>query len=189
VPLCGNARTIRTVSNVVPSTGLTRATSGVRIRAAVLEDEEALADLDRVTWAPDNAVSPRPREGSAFFDLAHPPEQFLVAELARRVVGFIRIVQPVPLPSGDHVRQIQGFAVDPAERGRGVGRLLLDAACEEARRQGARRLTLRVLSVNARARRLYEAAGFVVEGVLPEEFFLAGRYVDDVLMGRRILPP
>lgn len=163
-----------------------RAAGKVRIRAAALEDEPVLAELDRVTWAPDNAVSPRPREGIAFFDLMHPPEQFLVAERAGRVVGFIRMVQPVPLPSGDHVRQIQGFAVHPAEQGQGLGRLLLDAVCAEARRKGARRITLRVLSVNARARRLYEAAGFVVEGVLPEEFLLDGRYVDDVLMGRSL---
>jgi ribosomal protein S18 acetylase RimI-like enzyme len=167
-------------------TGRTPAASRVRIRGAALEDERALSDLDRTTWATDNAISPCPREGAAFFDLTHPPEQFLVAERAGRVVGFIRVVQPVPLPSGDHVRQIQGFAVDPAERGQGLGRLLLDAACAEARRQGARRITLRVLSVNARARRLYEAAGFAVEGVLPEEFFLDGRYVDDVLMGRSL---
>ena len=39
-----------------------------------------------------------------------------------------------------------------------------------------------MFSPNERARRLYESAGFVVEGVLREEFFLEGRYVDDVLM-------
>ncbi|MBW8802021.1 MAG: GNAT family N-acetyltransferase, partial [Streptomyces sp.] len=31
-----------------------------------------------------------------------------------------------------------------------------------------------------------ESEGFAVEGVLPEEFLLAGEYVDDVLMGRRL---
>jgi ribosomal protein S18 acetylase RimI-like enzyme len=160
--------------------------SGTWIRPAVLGDEGALSDLDVATWAPDNAVSPKPEPGSVFFDLGHPPEQFLVAERGGRIVGFIRLVQPVALPSGDHVRQIQGFAVDPAERGQGLGRMLLEAVCEEARRQGARRITLRVLSVNTRARKLYEAAGFTVEGVLPEEFLIDGRYVDDVLMGRRL---
>lgn len=168
--------------------GKAREVSAVRIRRATFQDDRALADLDRATWAPDNAVSPRPHEGAAFFDLSHPPEQFLVAERDGRIAGFIRLVQPVALPSGDHVRQIQGFAVDPEQRGQGLGRMLLDAVCEEARHQGARRITLRVLSVNTRARRLYEAAGFAVEGVLPEEFLIEGRYVDDVLMGRS-LPP
>jgi RimJ/RimL family protein N-acetyltransferase len=163
-----------------------RAPGDMRIRRAVFEDDRALAALDQSTWGPDNAVSPPPHPDAAFFDLASPPEQFLIAERSGRLVGFIRLVQPVTLPSGDHVRQIQGFAVDPAEQGRGLGRMLLEAACQEARRQGALRITLRVLSVNARARRLYEAAGFAVEGVLPDEFFIEGRYVDDVLMGRSV---
>lgn len=169
-----------------------------RVRQAVPADEPALLEIDVRTWAPDNAVSPPPDPALPFFDVGHPPEQFLVAErrLARipgpgrllrlavgSPVGFIRVVQPVPLPSGDHVRQIQGFAVHPDAQGSGVGRLLLEGACAWAHRQGARRLTLRVLSSNTRAMRLYEATGFVVEGVLPEEFLIEGRYVDDVLMG------
>ena len=48
--------------------------------------------------------------------------------------------------------------------------------------------TLRVLGPNATARALYERAGFVVEGVLREEFHLDGRYVDDVLMARDLTP-
>ncbi|WP_324612280.1 GNAT family N-acetyltransferase, partial [Streptomyces scabiei] len=62
----------------------------------------------------------------------------------------------------------------------------LRAVQDEARRRGARRLTLRVLGHNTAARKLYESEGFVVEGVLPEEFLLDGQYVDDVLMGRRL---
>jgi RimJ/RimL family protein N-acetyltransferase len=45
-----------------------------------------------------------------------------------------------------------------------------------------------VLETNTRARRLYEAAGFEVEGVLRDEFLLAGRYVDDLLMARDLTP-
>jgi RimJ/RimL family protein N-acetyltransferase len=48
-------------------------------------------------------------------------------------------------------------------------------------------MTLRVLGHNAAARRLYEGCGFVVEGVLPGEFLIEGRYVDDVLMGRALV--
>ena len=64
----------------------------------------------------------------------------------------------------------------------GSGRLLVGAAVREASARGARRLTLRVLAPNAAARRLYESCGFEVEGVLREEFWLGGRFVDDVLM-------
>jgi RimJ/RimL family protein N-acetyltransferase len=53
---------------------------------------------------------------------------------------------------------------------------------EQAQSRGARKLALRVLGTNTRARSLYESCGFLVEGLLREEFFLDGRYVDDVLM-------
>lgn len=43
-----------------------------------------------------------------------------------------------------------------------------------------------MLGHNTPARKLYEAEGFAVEGVLPEEFLLDGKYVDDVLMGRAL---
>ena len=77
---------------------------------------------------------------------------------------------------------VNGLAVDPSRRRVGVGRALIDAAAAEASARGARRLTLRVLGPNDAARRLYESAGFVVEGVQRGEFFLEGEYVDDVLM-------
>jgi RimJ/RimL family protein N-acetyltransferase len=43
-----------------------------------------------------------------------------------------------------------------------------------------------VLGTNPAARALYEAYGFVVEGVQREEFLLDGRYVDDVLMALQL---
>ncbi|HCA85536.1 MAG TPA: GNAT family N-acetyltransferase [Streptomyces sp.] len=155
------------------------------VRRAVHADDSALGELDRRTWSTLHAVQPEPpRPGAPFFDATHAPEDFLVAEARGRIAGFIRLVPPTPLPTNAHVRQIQGLAVDTWARGCGLARTLLTAACEEARRQGARRLTLRVLGHNTPARRLYESAGFVVEGVLPGEFLLRGIYVDDVLMGR-----
>ncbi|WP_328325787.1 MULTISPECIES: GNAT family N-acetyltransferase [unclassified Streptomyces] len=155
------------------------------IRMAVPDDAGVLGELDRATWSSLHAVMPPPQPPyQPFFDASHRPEDHLVAELAGAVVGYIRLVRPTPLASNDHVRQIQGLAVAGTARRYGVGRALLRAACAEARRQGASRITLRVLGHNTPARELYAAEGFAVEGVLPGEFYLAGRYVDDVLMGR-----
>jgi ribosomal protein S18 acetylase RimI-like enzyme len=157
------------------------------IRIALPDDEEELARLDRDTWSTLHAVTPRPQPPyTPFFDERHHPDDYLVAELDRRVVGYIRLAFPTPLASNAHVRQIQGLAVADEVRGRGVGRALIRGAVEEARRRGARRLTLRVLGHNTPARKLYESEGFVVEGVLSEEFWLDGAYVDDVVMGRSL---
>ncbi len=97
----------------------------------------------------------------------------LVAELARRPQAYSVLAwvdgQPVGL-----VNCIEGFstfacqplvnvhdvAVLPGHRGQGVGRLMLACAEEEARRRGACKLTLEVLSGNLPARKLYEAEGF-----------------------------
>ncbi|MET7441759.1 N-acetyltransferase family protein [Streptomyces sp. NPDC004082] len=157
------------------------------IRHATLDDEETLGRLDRVTWSPVHAVQPRPQPPyEPFYSERFGPRDHLVAELGGQVVGYIRLGFPTPLACNSHVRQIQGLVVAEEARGAGVGRALLRAAQDEARRQGARRITLRVLGHNTPARRLYESEGFAVEGVLPEEFLLEGGYVDDVMMGRRL---
>ncbi|MEU3945068.1 GNAT family N-acetyltransferase [Streptomyces sp. NPDC029526] len=158
------------------------------IRPARFDDDERLARLDRDTWSPLHAVTPRPEPpyGPFFTERWGPPDH-LVAEYAGRVVGYVRLGFPTPLASNAHVRQIAGLAVAEDARGLGVGRALVRAAVAEARRQGARRITLRVLGHNAPARALYASEGFVVEGVQPEEFRVGGGYADDVLMGRSLL--
>ena len=44
-----------------------------------------------------------------------------------------------------------------------------------------------MLGIDDRARRLYESCGFQIEGVLRDEFYLGGQYVDDVLMARFLI--
>ncbi|MFE9687083.1 GNAT family N-acetyltransferase [Streptomyces sp. NPDC006285] len=157
------------------------------IRPAVPDDEETLGRLDRAVWSYRHAVRPPEQPPyEPFFTERFGPRDHMVAELGGRVVGYVRIGFPTPLASNAHVRQIQGLAVAGEARGEGVGRALIRAAVAEARRQGALRITLRVLGHNTPARKLYESEGFVVEGVQPEEFCLDGTYVDDVLMGRRL---
>ncbi|MFE5580695.1 GNAT family N-acetyltransferase [Kitasatospora sp. NPDC056531] len=157
------------------------------IRPARPEDDRELAALDRASWSTLSDVSPEPPARDGIFDERHTPDQYLLAVLDGRIVGYTRQVPSTPLASNRHVRQIQGLAVDGTVRGRGIGRRLVEAACAAARAEGARRLTLRVLGWNAPARRLYESCGFVVEGSLTEEFLIDGRYVDDVWMARRLV--
>ncbi|OIK02270.1 GNAT family N-acetyltransferase [Streptomyces sp. MUSC 14] len=154
------------------------------IRIAVAGDEEGLALLDRATWSTLHAVSPPPQP--PFFDERHLPQDYLVAESGGRIAGYLRLARPTPLASNAHVLSIQGLAVADEARGQGLGRALVRAAVAEARRRGARRLSLRVLGHNAPARALYASEGFAVEGVQPQEFLLDGAYVDDVLMGRTL---
>lgn len=176
----------------------------VSVRPALPADEEALGELDRSTWSTLHAVMPRPRPPyDPFFDERHRPGDFLVAEAVTeaateagapdgsgeiRIAGYIRLVPPTPLACNAHVRQIQGLAVgglgargrcrtDPAEgrvrRSEAPGRQPDHAA--GARAQHPRPGALRLRGVRR---------GRVLSG----EFFLHGRYVDDVLMGRSLAP-
>lgn len=146
-------------------------------------DAPRLVALDRATWSEENAVVPLWAEDVDFFE-RRSPDDVLVAERDGVAVGYTTLGRPTPLECNRHVLHIQGLAVDPALQGQGIGRALIEAAATEAARRGARKLGLRVLGGNTTARALYASCGFVVEGVLREEFRLGGRYVDDVLMGR-----
>jgi ribosomal protein S18 acetylase RimI-like enzyme len=154
----------------------------MEIRPARREDEPALLALDRATISPEVSPAPPDDPRPDFWRPDEDPANTLVVEVDGTVAGYVKLRQATELESSRHVLHVAGLAVDPANQGEGVGRRLMDAAIEVARRRGARRLTLRVLGPNKRAQKLYEALGFEVEGVQREEFFLDGRYVDDVLM-------
>lgn len=158
-----------------------------QVRQAELEDQSVLKKIDAAAWAEDVTPAPPRRPDAAFFGERTRPADTLVAEIDGVVVGYALVGQALPLASHAHVLELQGLAVDPARQRCGAGRQLVEASVELARGRGARKLALRVLGSNVRARRLYESGGFLVEGVLRAEFFLGGRYVDDVLMARILI--
>jgi ribosomal protein S18 acetylase RimI-like enzyme len=61
-------------------------------------------------------------------------------------------------PDEAHIRML---GVDPEARGRGIGRVLMDAAVVQARAAGKRRMTLGTTERMVAAHRLYESMGFV----------------------------
>jgi ribosomal protein S18 acetylase RimI-like enzyme len=155
----------------------------IDVRTAKPGDDRALVTLDRATWSTLTSPAPPPPEPDwRFLDEKVDIRDVLVAEVDGEIAGYVRIGRVFPIASSDHVLHISGIAVGPAFQRKGVGGALLTAAEKEARARGARRLTLRVLAHNDVAVRLYERAGYVVEGVLKGEFFLDGEYVDDMLM-------
>ncbi len=161
----------------------------VRVRPARLADQAALAELEAIAWSAESgfpSTMAAGRRDATFFDASNPPEAFLVAELDGRVVGYIRLKPPTRLPENAHVIQVQGLAVHPDARRHGVAAGLLGAAEETLRERGTRKLTLRVLSTNEAAIRLYQRHGFVREGTLLEEFCINGRFVDDVMMAKKL---
>ena len=169
---------------------MTRLESAVAVRVARPADEAGLTRLDAAAWTPASGFpSVIERVNDPFFTFFtddSPPEAHLVAELDGRLAGYIRVKPVTPLRENAHVLGIVGLAVAPANRRRGVASALLAAAEQHARARGARKLSLRVLSSNETAMRLYERRGFQREGTLRDEFCIGGRFVDDVLMAKHL---
>jgi GNAT superfamily N-acetyltransferase len=76
-----------------------------------------------------------------------------------------------------HIGHLIGMMVATASQGHGVGRALLVECIAQARQiQGLKMLTLTVTAGNASAIHLYEHAGFVHHGTMPNAIFVDGRF-------------
>lgn len=103
----------------------------------------------------------------------------LVAVLEDIIVGWCDIT-PASYEGMKHVGRL-GMGVKAGLRGQGIGTRLLQAALDRAFRQGLERVELEVFRSNNSAVRLYEANGFLREGVKVGARKLDG-VTDDILI-------
>ena len=150
-------------------------TAEATYRKAVLGDLRAIAAMERRYFG-RHAFG----LGMLVYLLFHAGEGFVVAELAREVVGYVVVRR-------ESVRRARAelptFAVREDMRGRGIGSALLRRALDYLERIGVHRVTLQVSVRNPGARRLYEKFGFKVERTLPG-YYGGG---EDALLMTRIL--
>jgi len=135
-------------------------TAGFAIRRALPEDHAAVARelADYLSYIGDALDA----EGLDH-DIAHWQEEYdgrtgvllVVADAAGEVVGTaaVRLLEP-------GVGEIKRMWLRPAWQGRGLGRRLMDACLDEARRLGCRALRLDTQAKLEAAVRLYRAYGF-----------------------------
>lgn len=155
----------------------------LHIRAATTADDMGLAQLDSSAWSPEVQVAPPNSAGAPFFTDRRRPEDVIVAADGASLAGYAHLARHIRIPKNDHVLHLNAIAVAPHQRGRGISHRLVDAAIDEARRRGVRKLGLRVLSTNTVAAALYLQHGFIIEGQLRQEFQQPdGRWADDVWM-------
>ena len=146
---------------------------GVTIRRASLADVSALGrlgallvrthhDFDPQRFIP---ATPKTEQGYGSFlgtQLGEANVVLLVAEREGEVIGYaygsVEGYDYMSLrgPAG----VLNDIVVDAAQRGRGVGRLLLDAAIRELEARGVPRVVLSTAEQNAPAQRLFARAGF-----------------------------
>jgi [ribosomal protein S18]-alanine N-acetyltransferase len=89
--------------------------------------------------------------------LSHPENRSYFVTLDGQTIGHVALLETEELQT----LAVSYVFVERQHRGRGRGAQLMALVEQEARRLGAGALRLRVRTYNPRARRVYEAAGFI----------------------------
>ena len=108
-----------------------------------------------------------------------------VAILNGKVAGYIGYKNPTGLPTNTHVIELD-IGVHPDFQRMGVGKKLLDYICTWAKVEGMTKIAIRVLASNPTAINFYLDNGFIEQGRLVDEFFIDGKYVDDLLFYKKL---
>jgi [ribosomal protein S18]-alanine N-acetyltransferase len=131
----------------------------VQLRSFQVQDLAELHQLDQVCFTRDIAYS---RAELRHF-LTHPQCSCWVAELPEsKLAGFVIVERQSA--RGRLAGHIITLDVDPAQRRRGLGTLLMHAAADRLRQEGAALLSLEVAENNIAARQFYRGLGFVTRG-------------------------
>lgn len=132
------------------------------IEPADREDLPALVDLLLAQLAEHDIDTPHAGVANAVAGSFDDPRRarILVARRDAEIVGIAYVSFIWALEHGGLSAWLEELYVVPAERDRGVGRCLLDAAIDLVRGEGCAALDLEVETAHTRAENLYARAGF-----------------------------
>ncbi|HET9671516.1 MAG TPA: GNAT family N-acetyltransferase [Actinomycetota bacterium] len=157
----------------------------VVIRRATARDARAYLDFWRGVVAEERyvrteAVREPVRAFRRRFRRRSTSEIHLVAIRGERLVGHVNVERDRH-PVTRHVGSL-AIAVAADERGRGIGRRLMQAALDWSREVGVEKVVLSVYPHNDAAIALYRSFGFVEEGRLARHSRKSYGYEDEILM-------
>ena len=136
-----------------------RAAGSATIEIAAAVDDELVAAFEHLM--PQLSSSSPPPSREVLTDLVDGADTVLfLARVDGAIVGSLTLAF-YRIPTGMKA-WIEDVVVDDAARGHGVGRLLNDAALDEARRRGAKNVSLTSRPSREAANRLYQRIGFKV---------------------------
>lgn len=111
----------------------------------------------------------------------NPLEPIIVAEIDGLVVGFAYLTR-YSLKSGWRFTREDTIYIDADWRGLGIGRVLLAALLDEARRIGIHLVVASITSDKEASIRLHRAHGFEMVGIFREAGYKFGRRLDTCFM-------
>lgn len=129
--------------------------------------------------------NPDPKSADEVAALITPDTPCLVIEEGGKVLGFARYFQ---FRGGAGYRNSVEVTImlDACAQGRGVGRALMDALCDLARKNGKHVMMAGCSAENPDAVAFHAAMGFKQLAVLPQVGFKFGRWIDLVLMQKML---
>jgi GNAT superfamily N-acetyltransferase len=133
------------------------------IRNATAADLDALVRLLGVLFSIEADFRPDPaRQRRGLERMLEDPERraVLVAERGGAVIGMATAQLVISTAEGAPSAVVEDVVIEPAERGRGAGRALLEAIEAWARSRGATRMQLLADRENVAALRFYERMGW-----------------------------
>ena len=170
----------------------------MRLRPARPEDAAALALLGAATFLESYALVLPGRDLVAHCASAHAPTVYAdwiadptcavwVLEVGEGMVVGYAVLTPSVLPDRrpDDLELRRIYVLAPF-KGQGAGRKLMDAAVEEARERGAKRLTLGMYGGNHAALAFYTRIGFRQIGT--RTFVVGEKVCDDFVLGFDLQP-
>jgi [ribosomal protein S18]-alanine N-acetyltransferase len=152
----------------------------IRLRSFQMRDLAGLHQLDQVCFPRDIAYS---RAELQYF-LTHPKCSCWIAEQPDdKLAGFVIFERSKR--HGRRAGHIVTLDIDPEERRRGLGTLLMQTGEEQMRQEGAGVLSLEVAENNPAAQQFYRSLGFVTRGRIAKYY---GGMVDAEVMEKVIEP-
>jgi L-amino acid N-acyltransferase YncA len=156
--------------------------TGIRTRRATLSDAASIAEIynqgieDRVA-----TFETRPRTPADVREWFSAPHQVVVVEQDERLVAFAATSTYRPRDCYKGIAEFSIY-VERGERGRGFGRLAIEALCDAAAEAGFWKLVSRVFVENATSRELLKKTGFREVGIYQRHAMLDGEWRDVVIV-------
>lgn len=156
----------------------------LRVRALTPQDWPAVRAIYEEGIATGDATFERAAPGWEAWDTSHLERCRLVAEDDHDILGWAALAQVSSRRVYAGVAEVSVYVAEKA-RGRGVGRLLLEALIAESERSGIWTLEAGIFPENEPSLALHQRCGFRVVGRREKLGQMEGRWRDVVLLERR----